>query len=364
MSVINDLSSDRRVDNSCRTMVIAGYSVLLIGRKKRSSFTLQPRTYKTFRFCMLFEKGFLFYAFFNIRLFFRLLFLKADLLYANDLDTLLPNYLVSKIKGIRLIYDSHEYFTEVPELVNRPSVQRVWEKIEKKIFPHLKDVITVNDSIADLYSKKYDKKIHVVRNLPPLTEIPEQNRLEIGLPPDQHIIIMQGAGINIQRGAEEAVEAMQFVNNAVLLIVGDGDVLPILRQNAEKPALKNKIIFVGRQPMEKLKQYTAHADIGLSLDKDTNINYRYSLPNKLFDYIHAAVPVLASPLTEVKKIIDTYQVGLCIEHHTPEHIAGKINEMLSHPEWMTEWKKNCIIASQTLNWEKERLKLLDLLNNE
>src|SRR5688500_271887 len=108
---------------------------------------MEYRSYRTNRFRMFFEKGALFYAWFNVRLFWFLLFRSSDILVANDLDTLLPNYLVSKLKRKKLVYDSHEYFTEVPELISRPKVKAVWEHIERFIFPKLKYVSTVNHSI-------------------------------------------------------------------------------------------------------------------------------------------------------------------------------------------------------------------------
>ena len=114
---------------------------------------------------MIFKRGFLFYKFFNIRLFFYLLLHKADLLVSNDLDTLLPNFLISKIKNLPLVYDSHEYFTGVPEIQNRPFVKWVWKSLEKSIFQRLKYVITVSEPIASLYENLYSVKPVVIRNL-------------------------------------------------------------------------------------------------------------------------------------------------------------------------------------------------------
>ncbi|HAA00815.1 MAG TPA: glycosyltransferase, partial [Flavobacteriales bacterium] len=112
-------------------------------------------------------------------------------------------------KRIPLVYDTHEYFTEVPELVNRPRVRRIWERIEERIFPKLEHIITVNESIADMYHKKYGKTIHVVRNIPSIkTGNEKKSRQELHLPEDKTILIIQGAGINIDRGNEEMVMAM------------------------------------------------------------------------------------------------------------------------------------------------------------
>lgn len=363
ISVINDLSTDQRVHKVSTTLSKMGYKVTLVGRRQRKSLALTARTYATKRMFLLFEKGPLFYFCFQIRLFLYLLFHKVDVLVANDLDTLWPNYLISKIKGKTLVYDSHELFCEVPELQNNPKKKQIWKKIEQRIFPHLKYVFTVNESIAKLYSDEYGVDVKVVRNIPSIgnqNSFEKKTKAELSLPIDKKIIVLQGAGINIDRGAEEAIEAMQYVEDSILLIIGCGDVIEVLKKMTKDLNLTGKVKFIGKVPFEQLQQYTHHADLGLTLDKNTNINYRLSLPNKLFDYIHSGVPVLASNLVEIKKIIDQYQIGDCIIRHQPEHIAEKINEIFRDEARLQVWKKNTKIASEKLNWEIEELVLIEV----
>lgn len=356
VSVTNDLYTDQRVHKVCTFLVAQGYDVLLVGRRRKSSVDLPSREYKTHRMKLLFETGAKFYAFFNLRLFFFLLFRKADLLVSNDLDTLLANHMAKKFKRkARLVYDSHEYFTEVPELTSRPKVQRIWLRIEERIFPTLKDVYTVNGSIAEIYSQKYNKDLRVVRNISPLWQGKEiQTKQELGIPENVPLIILQGAGINVERGAEEAVEAMKSVD-AVLMIVGDGDVVPDLKKYVSDHAeeLSEKVLFFGRKPYDVMMNYTAHADIGLTLDKPNSLNYALSLPNKIFDYMHTNTAVVATEIMEVAKVVRAHNIGVVLEEFTVDNLAKTLNELIQDQERLNQFKANCAIAAETENWEKE-----------
>ena len=150
-----------------------------------------------------FTKGGLFYAEFQVRLFLKLLFEcnRNSVLLANDLDTLLPNFLISRFFGIPLVYDSHEYFCGVPEIQGR-WVKRVWLGIERFVFPRLQHIWTVNESIANLYEQDYGKRPQVFRNISPVPDIQSRSRAELGLPEGVKIAINQGSGMNVDRGLE------------------------------------------------------------------------------------------------------------------------------------------------------------------
>ncbi|MBA7530092.1 hypothetical protein ES705_22295 [subsurface metagenome] len=364
ISVTNDIVTDQRVNKVARTILSSGVSVTLVGRIRKGSLPVGTNPCKIKRFRMVFNRGALFYACFNFRLFFYLLFRKMDLLLANDLDTLPANYLVSRIKRIPLVYDSHEYFTGVPELQDREIVKGIWKLIEKRIFPNLKYIYTVSQSIADLYKEEYNREVKVVRNLSPgWKPVNKPSRSELGIAEGKRILILQGSGINIERGAEEAVEAMLYVENAILLIIGEGDVMDQLKKSVDQMNLSGKILFINKMSYAKLLEYTSLGDVGLTLDKDTNLNYRCRLPNKLFDYIQARVPVLASKLVEVEKIIRNYEIGELIDSHEPKHIAEKINFMLDSKDKRREWKKNLEQAAEELCWENEEGKLIEIFEN-
>jgi len=360
-SVINDIVFDQRINRVAGTLLQEDAEILVVGRQLRNSISCNHLPFKVKRFSMIFNKGPLMYAFFNIRLFIYLLFKRVDILLANDLDTLLANFLVSRIKNTTLIYDSHEYFTGVPEIQNRPFVRKVWQMTEGWIFPKIKHVYTVSQSIAGIYKKQYNINVEVVRNVSCKWNRSENcSRKRLGLPTDRYIVILQGAGINIDRGAEEAVLSMQYLDNTILLIIGDGDIVENLRQMVSQHRLESKIKFIEKVPHNILMNFSCAADIGITLDKDTNLNYKYSLPNKLFDYIQAGVPVLASKIDEVESIIKSYDIGDIIENHNPEHIALKLKNMFSDPDRMQLWKNNLQKAGEELCWENEQVKIIEI----
>jgi len=367
VSVTNDLVTDQRVLKVCDFLTRLGFRVTLVGVKKNLSLPIKHASVKTVRFPMVFEKGFMFYAEFNLRLFFYLLFKRTSLLVSNDLDTLLPNYLVSKIKFKPLVYDSHEYYLGSTEIAQRPFVRKFWAAIEKSIFPRLKYIITVNHSIADLYEKTYGKRPEVVRNLPHRFTIDKNiSRNELGLPVDKKIVVMQGGAINVDRGAEELIHAMKpqyGLDNVELYFIGGGDVWDKIKQLARDLHLERKVHFLPKMPYKKMMRYTCLCDLGVSLDKPVSLNYKYSLPNKLFDYLAAGIPVLVSPMVEIKNIVESYDVGMCIENHEPEHIAQMIKTMLEDEESCKKWRQNALKTSLELCWENEEKVLIKVYEN-
>ncbi len=363
MSVSNDLTHDQRVAKVCDSLVSAGCEIILLGRKRNNDAVASQVGVTKIRFALLFNKGPLFYGELNFRLFLFLLFNKCDVLHANDLDTLLPNYLISKWKNIPLVYDSHELFTEVPELLKSPVKKGIWNFIEKKIFPKLKHVMTVNHSIANIFMQKYKVDVKVLRNVPKASSIllnKEECRKALNLPLDKDILILQGAGINMDRGAEELMMAMRHLRETLLLIVGSGDVLPLLKQMVQAFELEQSVIFVPRLPYNEMMKYTTCADLGLSLDKNTSLNYQFSLPNKLFDYLRAGLPVLVSDLPELKKIVTEYAVGEIAESLQPLALTTKIKDLLKNKSLLEGYAGNAIKTANELTWEKEQAVLLEM----
>lgn len=357
VSVTNDLVADQRVNRVALTLNELGIKVHLIGRKLKHSYPINNRSYSTFRFVLPFNKGVLFYASYNIYLFFYLLFKKTHILWANDLDSLPANYLISKLKGIPLVFDSHEYFTEVPELVNRNFVKKIWLLIEKSIVPNLKHCITVCNSIAYEFEKKYGTKFVVVRNLP-LRKSNSDSSSTFKKQIEAKTIIYQGA-LNIGRGIEVVIQAMLYIENTNLIIAGDGDIKNELIQLSKKLNLSNRVTFLGKISLNELHNYTKTADLGFSLEENMGLNYYYALPNKLFDYIQAEIPVLTSNFPEMEAIVTKYSIGRTTGERNPEKIATLISEMLADSRQINIWKQNLKIAAEELVWENEKKILID-----
>lgn len=356
--MINDLVVDQRVHKAATTLAEYGAEVMLIGRRLPGSLEVAERTYQTRRFRLLFKRGFLFYACYNTRLFLFLLFVRKGVLVSNDLDTLPANFLVSRIRRLPLVYDSHEYFTEVPELIDRPFVRKFWLRIERRLVPKVKFASTVSQGVADEYNRLYDQNFVVIRNLP-VTGVREPKRpdqLDCG--PDR-IIIYQGS-LNPGRGIDHVIRAMVHLDNFVFQIFGDGPVRGHLEDLTEELGVSDRVNFMGAVPFSDLRKHTRQASVGISLEENLGKNYYYSLPNKLFDYIHAQVPVLASDLPEIKNIVESYGIGRIASSYDPGQLAAIIKDMMDDHESRAEWKKNLRKAAKELCWEEENEKLLSL----
>jgi glycosyltransferase involved in cell wall biosynthesis len=347
------------VAKTCAVLVEQNYEVTLVGRKMADSPKMTQKNYKFYRLRLPFNKGPLFYVFLNLRLFTFLLTKKSDLIYANDLDTLAPSFLISKLKNTRIIYDTHELFTEVPELTARPTIQKIWLAIEQFIFPKLTNVITVNDSIAKIYEDKYGVPVHTIRNVPLLGGEKQniEDRKNLGLNANDFILIIQGSGLNKDRGIEEAITAMEECENCILLLVGNGDVIPLAKKMVTNKKLQSKVKFIPRMPYAQLMQITRLADLGLLLDKNTSLNQGLALPNKLFDYMHAETPILSSNLKEITNVIVKYDIGSFISETKPSVISEAVNAYKADIVLQEKHRKNCRIAAKEENWQVERKKL-------
>lgn len=349
--VTNDLQTDQRVYKVCQTLFELGYELLLVGRELPASAPLN-RPYQTKRFQLFFNRGFLFYAEYNLRLFLLLLSKKKDIVLANDLDTLLPAYLSCKLTNSKLVFDSHELFPEIPELVHRPKVKAVWESLENFLLPKIQFGYTVSQSIVDHYQEKYHRKFQLVRNIP----IPEAEvaPYTAGILPTSKFIIYQGA-VNIGRGLELMLAALPLLPEFKFVIVGTGDIYTDLQEHVRTSELTHQVVFTGKLAPAILRSITPQACVGMSLEEDLGLNYRYALPNKIFDYLHAEIPVIVSDLPEMKKVVANHGIGEVLQQRTPEQLALQLRRMVK-----TDYATNLLRAKKQFSWQREAAVLGDI----
>jgi glycosyltransferase involved in cell wall biosynthesis len=353
-TVSNDINTDNRVHKIALTLLANGYNITIVGRKFRNSKDLSDRPYKTKRFKLLFNKGPLFYMNLNFRLFIYLLRSREDIILSNDLDTLPACWLAASLRKKKLVYDSHELFPELPELVNRRLVKKIWSFLEKRLINKINLGLTVSPSIAEYYIKTYHVSFEVIKNVGKFRFDHELEDIQKNA--DIKIIMYQGA-LNVGRGIELAIQSMAFIDHAILIIAGTGDIEQKLKRLAAELGLEKKVRFTGRLSFDELWQYTRNADLGISLEEDLGLNYRYALPNKLFDYIQSRLPVIVSDLPEMKKIVGTYKIGEVLTQRLPENLAKIINRMFTIDIPDGKYTTKLALAARELCWEKEEEKL-------
>lgn len=364
IAVISDLTTDMRVSKLALLMAEEGLEVSVIGRL--SDYPLPPAVpgINTTRLWVPFSRGPAMYLFFNLFLLFRLLFKRFEIIVACDLDTLVPCYLVSRLFRKKLIYDSHEYFTGQYGLEERRIRHFIWKSAERLTVPRIKYMITVSDSIADLYRHEYGVDPVVVRNVAPdVSHLRPRERSELGATDNELLLVFQGSGINPGRGGEELISAMAMTTGVWLLMIGSGDAIEGLRRIATESTARDRIIFLPRMPYEEMMRYTMCCDAGLSADTDTCTNQRYSLPNKLFDYIAAGIPAVVSPLPEVTALVEHYGCGTVLEEVTPDAIAGEIRRLADNPVLLHALRERSRAAREELTWEKEKLREQELIRS-
>ncbi len=348
-TVTTDLTYDQRMIRICTSLSGAGYNVVLVGRRLKSSMPIAQQIFQQKRIACLFEKGKLFYAEYNTRLFFFLLFKKMDCICAIDLDTILPCYLISKIKKIQRVYDAHELFCEMKEIVTRPSIYKLWKKIERFTVPKFKVGYTVNQPIADEFSKMYAVNYHVIRNislLRPLEAIVQEEKF----------ILYQGA-VNEGRSFETLIPAMKDVS-AKLIIIGDGNFMEQVKQLVIKNNLAEKVILKGKMAPDELRTFTRQAYIGITLFEDKGLSNYFSLANRFFDYIHAGIPQLCVDYPVYREINEALPVALLINDLAPKNIAIQLNNLLKNEVLYYELRQNCLLARKKYNWQEEEKVLI------
>lgn len=356
-TVTNDLSYDQRMQRICGTLAENGYAVTLIGRQLPGSIPLEISSFEQKRLHCFFKKGFPFYAEYNLRLFLYLLFARYDAVCSIDLDTLAAGCFASLIRRKKRVFDAHEYFTEVPEVVDRPFVKAFWSWVARICLPFYQHAYTVGPALAGIFEQKYGLKFEVIRNVPMMAD--STLKKAVGWPNTLPKRILYQGALNEGRGIEVMLEAMQKLENVQLVLAGEGDLSSVLRKQAEALGLNDRVLFLGYVKPAELRKLTAEAWLGLNLLENRGVSYYYSLANKFFDGVQAGVPILTMDFPEYKALNAQHEVAVLLPALTPETVAGAIHTLLAHPDSYEELSQNCMEARTDWNWEREKTTLLE-----
>ncbi len=337
----------------CSSLYQAGYDVLLVGRAHKDSKPLNERPFDQKRIFVGPSKGKTMYLLYWIKLFFFLLFRKSDALCAIDLDTILPVYFASAIPGRKRVYDAHELFTEMQEVVTRPREKKIWDFIERFTVPRFKYGYTIGECYAEVFHKKYGSNYAIVRNATVLTPLTIPEKKEI-------YILYQGA-VNVGRCFEYLIPAMQYVQ-APLVICGDGNFFEEAKAICKTFGLEDKVQFKGYVPPEALKAYTLHAWIGVTLFEAVGPSNRLSMANRFFDYMHSGVPQLCMAYPEYVKVNREFEIAHLIEKPDIRQIASGLNKLLEDREYYSRLQNNTLRARKVYCWQEEEKRLLEVYN--
>lgn len=307
----------------------------------------------------------LFYLRFAIILLRELIKCRADLFFAEDFYTLPFVTIVGKFKRAKIFYNSRELYAFLGGLRNRPFLQSIVKSIEKLFIKRVELVLTTGEMDSRFLENFYGiNNTLVIRNIP-LLQQPEKVidfRAKYSLNKDTFILIYQGVLLE-GRGIPLIIKALEKLPGTVLIILGDGEQKNNFSNQAVKANISDRVFFAGTVSQKELINFTAGGDLGLSLIENISVSYYHALPNKMFEYIMAGVPVLASDLPQMKMIIEKYQVGEAINISNPESIVDAVLKLKSDTELLKKYKTNCLTASRELNWQEEynrvRNKILD-----
>lgn len=353
--VTNDLHHDQRMHRICSSMQDAGYDVTLVGRKKKKSPDILTMPFDQHRLACYFQNGWLFYLEYNLRVLRMLLSIRPAIIYSVDADTLLATGIYKRWSDCKMIFDSHEWYIESPEIHDRKLIKYVWNTVENIFIPNADICFTINESIAKKYEARYQKQFTVLYNVGKLTPQKVQ-----GIADKNPYILYQGV-LNKGRGLESLLMAMEDIHDVQLMICGEGDISTSLRNIAHQSHAKDRIKFLGWQSEDQLMALTRDATLGINLLDAMSKSYYYSLANKFFDYMHAGVPSVNMDFPEYRNIISKYEVGFLIQDLKKDTIVKAINQALADQPRLINMKNNCISASQMYQWQKEESKLKEAL---
>lgn len=280
----------------------------------------------------------------------------AAIFHCNDLAAL-PIGVFTKLfanRRSKIVYDAHEYETEANGLKGLEKIMRSW--LERMLIGNADTVITVSDSIANEYTRLYGiRKPGLVLNCPRFVEVKKHDlfREELGIPADKLIFLYQGV-LNAGRGVELLLEAFSDPEgDSVIVFMGFG---PLVSEIQERARTINRVYFRAAVEPRVLLRYTSSADYGVALIEDVSLSNRYCLPNKVFEYMMAGVPLLCSDLPEMRRLLEAHGLGVVIPEFTPAGVQRAVADLraMSYEELV----RNVTAARREFNWEAQEKFLL------
>ena len=283
---------------------------------------------------------------------------------AHDLPMLPVARMASAKCNAKLVYDSHELYSEQEFST---FVKKRWAQIEAKHIGACDAVITINPSIAAELERRYSiKDVTVIYNADRTGALPVNQHLfhrAFGLDSEDKILLFQG-GLSAGRNLEVLVEAMRLVRNSSLnlVILGDGRLGTSLKKKVTALKLIDRVHLHPAVPQDELVAYSGSAHAGIIPYQATCLNNYYCTPNKLFEFIAAGIPILASDLPEIRNLIETHRIGLVGDLSTAEKAAQQIDDFFSNPLRLKQWQSNVMRARQLVCWENESQKLIKIFD--
>lgn len=368
MLVTNPCTNDARVLKEAKSLAENGYDVTIHAIAKNGIANFEKKDgFQIKRLNRVFKANSILGKLeFTIRSVPLLVKQNADIYHAHDCSTLLECYIASRIKRSKLVYDSHELY--IRNYGNKSFGEKIYSLIEKRLIKKANKIITVNEFIARKLQDRYNLSTEIVVLMnAPVFEKNEKNYHNNNLPNDiiatnkkagKKIIIYQGV-MQKGRGLSTLIQSMKYLENYFLLMVGDGQLRDSLEYLVKEKRLKN-IYFTGMVNHSLLFEYTRMADLGVILFENNSLNNYYASPNKLFEYIHCNIPILAPNYPFIRSIIEKYKVGVLIDNIEPDQVASAIHNIFSEENVYLEMRSNTELAKKDLNWQIEEKKLLDL----
>lgn len=284
---------------------------------------------------------------------------KPNVLHSHDVNTLPTAWLASVITRVPLVYDAHEISTDREGYTG---FRKLVGWVEKKLMPRTAGTITTTDIRAKFFALAYKiPRPLVLQNRPCLTHAPrtEKIREHLGLKEAWPIVLYQG-GLQQGRGLELLVNVARQVNNAYFVFIGGGRLTERLRALVSEFALEEQVYFIDTVSLSDLPLYTASADIGIQPIENTCLNHFSTDSNKVFEYIMAGLPIVASDLPEIRKLIKSFHLGLLVKPGYGAELVSAIQQLVVDKHARNLFSANAFKAAKLMNWEAQEKQLVNL----